>query len=133
MTFYQQLCEANSHRLPDIYKFQDFIHQHTGYENREECIRLSRQYFGPDQYGTDILNYEKLVFHITSITSANYIVHEELPTATRLSCVYVIIPCNVLQTHKGVHCRLVDHLLGIGCGDCAKHFGLSPLFPMEEI
>lgn len=47
---------------------------------------------------------------------------------------WVRIPCNFDGDgwHGGVNCRLIDHLNGHGCDDCAKQYGFGGMYPYES-
>ena len=120
-------------RFQRIINFQQFANRASHHEIAEEFVRLSCIIFDSDfdndpNDHTTIYDYNSMCLIEDDLLGTREI---EFYTGVNITRLRVIIPCMFGNLHMGVNCRLIDHLNGIGCPQCAEHFGISSVFPME--
>jgi len=120
-------------RFQRVLHFQKFVNNEAPNYIFEEFIRLSRMIYESD-FDTDINESNTLYDYdnMTLFEDDMFGIREvQFYTGIQLNQIRIIIPCMFEKIHQGINCKIIDHLLGIGCPQCAEVYGISGLFPRE--
>ena len=116
-------------RMQRIIRFQEFVNQFDPQAICKEFIMLSRSSFDLDTEGrTDLLDYDNMILLVDEVYGYRETIFH---TGEYIERWWIKIPCKINPNHRGIDCRLIDHLLGIGCKDCALENRVDTLYPVE--
>lgn len=107
--------------------FQEYIRRSDPISIKNEFIRISQMSFR-----LEFTEPEDTFFDYDNMTLWDYDNYGnpfqvEFEPGLNINQVFVQIPCNYDDRHRGVCCKIIDHLTGIGCLDCARDYGIGYL------
>lgn len=117
-------------RFQRIIKFQKLINNADAATIRAEFVLLSAMSCDIDRdEAYSYYDYDNM--HIFDDGMFGYR-ETDFNTGMNLVETRIIIPCNHNTKHRGVNCRIIDHLMGIGdCIDCVNLYGIGSWYPTE--
>lgn len=111
--------------LQRVMRFQEYIQQNDPHSIREEFIRISQITFSSDNVFDDLFDYSSIDLWDYDNHGNPFRVNFE--PGMNIANILIQIPCNFDTNHRGVCCKILDHLTGLGCLDCARDYGVSQL------
>ena len=116
-------------RFQRVLRFQEYVNFAEPQDILEEFIRLSKMSCDIGfEDPLSLYDYDNMVLLIDDRFGRH---QTEFQPGMDITKLYVNIPCIEGNYHCGVNCRLIDHLLGVGCNKCARDYGISSLYPLE--
>lgn len=113
-----------------IQAFQQFINTNLPEDNLRKFIELSSMIFSCDS-DDSFLFFDYMSVSFLFDYGVGHVPIVGIEPGMQLNNLWVSIPCAVDSFHTGVECGVINHLLGMGCFDCADEYGISGLFPIE--
>lgn len=111
--------------LQRIIHFQEYIRISDPVSIKKEFIRISRITFSSDNVFDDLFDYNEII--LLDYDNHGNPFKTMFEPGMNIANILVQIPCNFDNNHRGVCCKIMDHLTGIGCINCARDYGISQL------